>query len=100
MHGYFAGYCRLPLLALAIAALPASLKAQQPPPLQPGTEATEAVGSQVQPMKPDCPPATEAGDRQKQHPPTAGLSEKVPTMTPPGDCPVPAPQPGTKSQPK
>lgn len=96
MRCSLAANLRIAALAMSAAALLpiAGLQAQQPPPVKPGTEATGAVGSQVEPMKPECETAT--GERQQQHPPTAGLSEKVPTMTPQGDCPDPAPRPQAK----
>lgn len=98
MRSSFAAHLRITALALtATAFLPVTaLQAQQPPPVKPGTEATDAVGSKVETMKPDCEPKTATGERQQQHPPTAGLSEKVPTMTAQADCPDPAPKPQAK----
>ena len=61
----------------------ASLHAQE----KSGTAATPAVGSEVETMKPDCPPKTASGEEQKQHAPTKALSKEVPTMTASGECP-------------
>jgi hypothetical protein len=92
----------LRVMALVIgtlaAASTASSQSQQQP--APGTEATPAVGSQVQQMKPDCPPKTAQGDKQKEHPPTQAMDKQVPTMTAEGGCPDEKVAPGTTGQTK
>ena len=99
MHSSLAAFMRTSAVAMTVAAfLPfTALHAQQqPPPVAPGTEATDAMGSKVETMKPECEPKTTTGERQQQHPPTAGLSEKVPTMTAQADCPPDSTQPKAK----
>jgi hypothetical protein len=54
---------------------------------QPGTEATGAMGSKVDQMKPDCPTTTASGEKQREHAPTAAMDKQVPTMTADGECP-------------
>lgn len=100
MRPIFCADWRVLMLAIAsLAIVPAaSLQAQQDQPKS-GTEATPAVGSQVAPMKPGCPPATEAGDKQKQHPPTEAMNKAVPPMKA-GDCPADDAMTGTKQPPK
>jgi hypothetical protein len=52
----------------------------------PGNAPTQAVGSQVEPMKGDCAAKTTAGTDQK-HAPTAATGGQVPQMTAQADCP-------------
>jgi hypothetical protein len=54
--------------------------AQKAEKVQPG-EVTGAIGSQVQPMKPNCDTTTATGEKQKEHPPTASMNQAVPNMT-------------------
>ncbi len=98
MRPMFCADWRVLMLAVtSVAVLPlASLQAQQ---AEPGKDATPAVGSQVPAMKADCPPKTEAGDKQKQHPPTQAMNKNVPPMNP-GDCPADDATTGTKTPPK
>jgi hypothetical protein len=51
----------------------------------PGNAPTQAVGSQIAPMK--CPDNTTASGSQGQHAPTAGTGQQVPQMTAQADCP-------------
>jgi hypothetical protein len=76
--------------------------AQQAPQAQqvtPGTDPTNAVGSKVEAMKPDCAPKTMSGNKQKEHPPTQAMNQNVPPMHP-GDCPADDAVTGTKETPK
>ena len=86
------------MLAIAsFAVLPLKpLQAQQ---VKTGTNPTDAVGSKVEAMKPDCAPKTMSGNKQKEHPPTAVMDKNVPPMHP-GDCPADDAATGTKQPPK
>ena len=101
MRPMFCADWRVVMFAVAgFAVLPLASQAQQKdPPVKPGNEATGAVGSKVEQMKADCPPKTEAGDKQKQHPPTQAMNKNVPPMNP-GDCPADDAATGTKTPPK
>ena len=102
MRPMFCADWRVLMLAVtSVAVLPlASLQAQQQDPqVKPGNEATTAVGSKVEQMKPDCAPKTMAGNKQKEHPPTARMDKNVPPMNP-GDCPADDAATGTKTPPK
>ena len=94
MHPMFYADWRVLLLAAASSAL-FPLAAAQAQQAKPGAEATGAMGSQVEPMKPNCPPKTEAGDKQQQHAPTDAMNKAVPPMNP-QDCPAEDAQTGTK----
>jgi hypothetical protein len=98
MRPMFCADWRVVMLAVvSFSALPLMpLQAQK---VQPGKEATEAVGGQVEPMKPNCPSKTEAGDKQPQHPPTDAMNKNVPPMNP-EDCPADDKVTGTKEPPK
>ena len=67
--------------------------------VKPGTDATDAVGSKVEPMKPDCAPKTMAGNEQKQQPATDAMNKAVPPMNP-QDCMASDAATGTKTPPK
>ena len=102
MRPMFCADWRVLMLAVtSVAVLPlASLQAQQQDPqVKPGNEATGAVGSKVETMKPGCNPKTEAGDKQKQHPATEAMNKNVPSMNP-ADCPADDASTGTKTPPK
>jgi hypothetical protein len=86
MRPMFCADWRVVMLAVvSLSVLP--LQAQQQQEVKPGNEATGAVGSKVEPMKPDCAPKTDAGAKQKQHPPTEIMNKNVPTMGQNGECP-------------
>jgi hypothetical protein len=85
------------LAVTSFAVLP--LMAQQAQQVQPGTDATDAVGSKVEAMKPDCAPKTISGNKQKEHPPTQAMDQNVPPMHS-GDCPADDAVTGTKQPPK
>jgi hypothetical protein len=85
------------IIGTLAAASTASSQSQQK---APGTEATPAMGDQVKQMKPDCPPKTAQGDKQKEHPPTQAMDKQVPTMTAEGGCPDEKVPPGTTGQTK
>ena len=99
MRPMFCADWRVVMLAVAsLSILP--LQAQQKEqPVKPGTEATDAVGSKVEQMKPDCAPKTMAGNEQKQHPPTDAMNKNVPPMNP-QDCVASDATTGTKQPPK
>jgi hypothetical protein len=63
----------------------ASAQTPQGQKVSPGNEPTKAVGSQVEPMKGDCPDKTVNADQQ--HAPTAATGTQVPQMTAQSDCP-------------
>lgn len=63
----------------------ASAQTPQGQKVSPGNEPTQAVGSQVEPMKGDCPDKTV--NASQQHAPTAATGKEVPQMTAQTDCP-------------
>jgi hypothetical protein len=85
------------LAVTSLAVLP--LMAQQTQQVKPGTDVTEAMGSKVEAMKPDCAPQTMSGNKQTEHPPTQAMDQKVPPMHQ-GDCPADDAVTGTKHPPK
>jgi hypothetical protein len=99
MRPIFCADWRVVMLAVAsLSVLP--LQAQQKdPPVKPGTDATDAVGSKVEQMKPDCAPKTMAGNEQKQQPATDAMNKAVPPMTA-QDCMASDAATGTKQPPK
>ena len=87
----------LMLSAAGLAAVPFAALAQQP---APGTEGTPAMTTQVPKMKPDCPPKTDAGAKQKQHPPTDVMNKNVPAMSEQNKCAEDPSQSKAEEQPK
>jgi len=94
MRPLFCADWRMLLLAVASSAI-LPLTAAQAQQVKPGAEATDAMGSKVEPMKPKCPPTTEAGEKQKQLPATDTMNKAVPPMNP-QDCPAEDAATGTK----
>jgi hypothetical protein len=76
--------------AVCLTAAGAHAQSTQGQKVTPGNDATKAVGSQVEPMKKECPDKTTTGNAGNQHAPTAGVGSQVPQMTAPGDCPDPS----------
>jgi hypothetical protein len=85
------------LSAAGLTVAPLTVLAQQP---APGTEGTPAMTTQVPKMKPDCPPKTSAGDKQKQHMPTDVMNKNVPAMTDDDKCATDPSQTKNEEQPK
>jgi hypothetical protein len=74
------------VFCLAVAMSCGAAMAQQK--VTPGNDPTKAVGSQVEPMKKECPDQTAtAGSDKGQHAPTAAVGQNVPPMTSPANCP-------------
>lgn len=74
------------MMAMCLMIGGASAQTDQGQKVTPGNAPTQAVGSQVEPMKTNCPGTTASTDKQ-QHAPNAASGSQVPQMTAQADCP-------------